>query len=237
MAVATGVASHQLTLGVRLRDDARFANFHGARNATAAARLAQWVGAGEPPVVVVCGEQGTGKSHLLQAACHLAEQKGQGAVCLSLAELMGFEPAILSGLEQHSLVALDDLERIAGEPVWEEAVFHLYNRTLDAGHRLLVALPDLPGQVPFALDDLVSRLRHGLLLQLGRYRDDDYLRILQARAEQRGLVMGDEVAAYILRRAPRELGALLAILDRLDENSLRAQRGLTVPFVKAVMGW
>ncbi|MDX1635775.1 MAG: DnaA regulatory inactivator Hda [Marinobacter sp.] len=227
----------QLTLGVRLRDDARFENFHGARNAAPAARLRQWLAAGEPPVLVLCGEQGTGKSHLLQAACFQTEQQGDTAVCVSLAELMQFEPGVLAGLEHHQLVALDDLDRVAGRREWEEAVFHLYNRIQDAGHRLLVALPDLPAQLPLVLGDLVSRLQHGLLLQLGRYQDDDHLRILQARAEQRGLVLGDEVAGYILKRAPRELGALLAILDRLDENSLRAQRGLTVPFVKSVMGW
>lgn len=237
MAVATGVGHSQLTLGVRLRDDARFDNFHGGRNAVPAARLRQLLEAGEPPVMLVCGEQGTGKSHLLQAACHLTEQRGGSAVCLSLRELMQFEPGALAGLESYDLVALDDLDGVAGWPDWEEAVFHLYNRIHDAGHRLLVALSDLPAQLPLTLSDLVSRLQHGLVLQLGRYQDDDHLRILQARAEQRGLVLGEDVASYILRRAPRELGALLAILDRLDENSLRAQRALTVPFVKSVMEW
>jgi DnaA family protein len=58
-----------------------------------------------------------------------------------------------------------------------------------------------------------------------------------ARAEQRGLVMADDVAGFILRRAPRRLGDLLAILDSLDENSLQAQRRLTIPFVKTVMNW
>ena len=61
--------------------------------------------------------------------------------------------------------------------------------------------------------------------------------VLQARAEQRGLVLNDEVAGFIMRRSSRRLGALLSVLDQLDENSLRAQRRLTIPFVKSVMGW
>src|SRR5690606_35631350 len=126
---------------------------------------------------------------------------------------------------------------IAGKPEWEEAVFHLYNRVLDRGHRLFISLSDTPVNVPFGLQDLKSRLQHGLVLQLGVYRDDDRLKILSARAEQRGLVLTDEVASFILRRAPRKLVELLAILDRLDENSLQAQRRLTIPFVKSVMGW
>nr|WP_254774604.1 DnaA/Hda family protein [Marinobacter sp. AC-23] len=135
------------------------------------------------------------------------------------------------------LVALDDLDRVAGKADWEEAVFHLYNRLHDGGHMLVVSLSEVPGSLPFVLPDLVSRLHHGLTVQLGIYRDDDRLRILMARAEQRGLTMTDDVAGFIMRRAPRRLGDLLSILDTLDENSLQAQRRLTIPFVKTVMQW
>ncbi|MEQ9547316.1 MAG: DnaA regulatory inactivator Hda [Marinobacter sp.] len=232
------MSSSQMALGVKLRDDARFDNFHGDRNAEAAARLeAVCRELDRVPVVAVCGDSDTGKSHLLQAACHFLESHGDTAVCVSIQELLPFGPDALSGLENQALICLDDVDLIAGREDWEEAVFHLYNRVLDNGHLLLVSLSEVPGSLPFVLPDLVSRLAHGLLIQLGIYRDDDRLKILMARAEKRGLVMGDDVAGFILRRAPRRLGELLAILDRLDENSLQAQRRLTIPFVKSVMGW
>jgi len=232
------VSSSQLVLGVRLRDDARFDNFHGDRNREAALRLlsvfSQPAGL---PVVVVCGDSDTGKSHLLQAACHRAEAEGRSAVCISIAELEPFGPESLAGLDAMDVVALDDLDRVAGKADWEEAVFHLYNRLHDHGRMLVVSLSEVPGSLPFLLPDLVSRLHHGLIVQLGIYRDDDRLKILMARAEQRGLTMTDDVAGFIMRRAPRRLGDLLGILDTLDENSLQAQRRLTIPFVKTVMQW
>lgn len=234
----SNVSETQLTLGVRLRDDARFDNFHGARNREAALRLLTVLE--QPaglPVVVVCGDSDTGKSHLLQAICHHAEAQGKTAVCISIAELEPFGPEALAGLDAMDIVALDDLDRIAGRADWEEAVFHLYNRVHDGGHVLVVSLSEVPGSLPFVLPDLVSRLHHGFTVQLGIYRDDDRLNILMARAEQRGLTMTDEVAGFIMRRAPRRLGDLLSILDTLDENSLRAQRRLTIPFVKTVMQW
>ncbi|MDX1757458.1 MAG: DnaA regulatory inactivator Hda [Marinobacter sp.] len=228
----------QLTLGVKLRDDARFDNFHGDRNSAAATRLRELCDtAHDLPVVVVCGDADTGKSHLLQAACHEVEKRSGSAVCISIEELLPFGPEALSGLEHHELTCLDDLDLVAGQPEWEEAVFHLYNRILDQGHRMIISLSDTPAALPFGLRDLMSRLQHGLLLQLGMYRDGDRLTILRARAEQRGLVLADDVATFILRRAPRKLADLLAMLDRLDENSLQAQRKLTIPFVKSVMGW
>lgn len=237
MAVKTRMSGPQLALGVRLRDDARFENFHGERNAGAAARLVSLCASTDRFMAVVCGDKDTGKSHLLQAACRRADELGRTSVCMSIEELLRFGPEALDGLDSPSLVALDDIDLIAGNPGWEEAVFHLYNRVTDQGHSLLISLRDLPGALTFELEDLVSRLRHGLVIQLGIYRDDDRMTILQSRAEQRGLVMSDEVAVFILRRAPRKLAALLEILDRLDENSLRAQRKLTIPFVKSVMAW
>ncbi|HET8849761.1 MAG TPA: DnaA regulatory inactivator Hda [Marinobacter sp.] len=228
----------QLVLGVKLRDDARFDNFLGDRNQASAQRLAHVCRhpAGVP-VVVVCGDHDTGKSHLLQAVCHDAEQSGRAAVCIALEELLPFGPAALAGLEAYPIVCLDDIDRAAAHPAWEEAIFHLYNRIQDHGGLLVISMSDVPAACAFGLADLKSRLAHGLLIQLGVYRDEDRLVILQARAEQRGLVLSDDVAGFIMRRASRELADLLAILDTLDENSLQAQRRLTVPFVKAVMDW
>lgn len=234
----SSMSGPQLTLGVKLRDDARFDNFHGDRNAAAHQKLVRLCREGVlVPVVILCGDADTGKSHLLQAACHDMDSRGMSSVCVSLEELIPFGPETLAGLEQHALVGLDDLHLVAGNAEWEEAVFHLYNRVTDRGHRLLITMSDTPAALPLILQDLLSRLQHGLLIQLGIYRDADRLTVLRARAEKRGLVMMDEVAVYILRRAPRKLAALLTILDQLDENSLQAQRKLTIPFVKSVMGW
>lgn len=228
----------QLALGVKLRDDARFDNFHGERNARAASRLRTAVEQRETPrSIIICGDGDTGKSHLLQGVCHLAEQQHRPAICISMEELLTIGPDAISGLELNEVVCLDDLDRVAGLPEWEEAVFHLYNRVNDRDGQIVISLSDLPAELPFSLADLVSRLRHGLLIQLGINRDDDRLRILIARAEQRGLVLSEEVAGFILKRAPRRLADLLAVLDQLDDKSLKAQRRLTIPFVKSVTGW
>ncbi|SFR41162.1 regulatory inactivation of DnaA Hda protein [Marinobacter daqiaonensis] len=227
----------QLTLGVRLRDEARWSNFHGERNAQAAALIRQCCGDPDLPLLVICGDEDTGKSHLLQAACHEFEQQGRSAVCFSIPELLATAPEALAGVETMDLVALDDVHMLAGNPQWEEALFHLYNRVRDLGNQIMVTVNETPARVGLDLPDLRSRLQEGLLVQLGTYRDEDRMTILKSRAEQRGLVLSDEVAGFVMRRSPRGLGALLSTLDTLDENSLQAQRRLTIPFVKSVMGW
>lgn len=41
---------------------------------------------------------------------------------------------------------------------------------------------------------------------------------------------------WLLRRVERDLASLTALLDRLDRASLAAQRRVTVPFLRAVLG-
>lgn len=229
---APGLAlSKQLPLAVKLRDDATFSNFHGDHNAAVLARL-QSALAARQPVILLAGDTGSGKSHLLQAAAQAAS-----GLWLDLEELRVLTPAVLEGLDSADLVALDNLDVVCGQPAWEEALFHLLNRLQDRGAVLLIGLRSVPAQLPLVLADLRSRLAAGMLLQLARPRDGDRLIILKTRAERRGLELSDEVAQYILRRADRHTGALLAVIQLLDDASLSSQRRLTVPFVKAVMAW
>ena len=59
--------------------------------------------------------------------------------------------------------------------------------------------------------------------------------MLRARASRRGLELDEAVLDYLFRRVGRDLGSLTSLLDRLDRESMAAQRRLTVPFLKSVI--
>ena len=73
------------------------------------------------------------------------------------------------------------------------------------------------------------------MVQLRGLDDQGKAEALRLQARQRGMDMPEEVAGYLLRRSPRDMTALFALLDMLDQASLAAQRKLTVPFVKEVL--
>ena len=230
-------AAEQLTLSVTVRDDARFANYYAGPNAQVLHAIQdQWREKGEP-FIYLWGAPGVGSSHLLQAACHYAEGLGHKAVYLPLDELVEYDPAVFDGLEALSLIALDNLEAVAGKPEWEESLFHLFNRVRDAGTRLLVAAHQSPRHNGVELPDLASRLSWGITYQIEPLEDEDKVQALLLRAKVRGLMMGDDVARYVLSRAPRAMSELFDLLDQMDRASLSAQRKLTKPFVKELMGW
>ncbi|MGP0147592.1 DnaA regulatory inactivator Hda [Pseudomonas oryzihabitans] len=230
----------QLPLGIRLRDDATFVNYYPGANAAALGyveRLCDADAGWTESLIYLWGGAGAGRSHLMQAACHRLEELGERAIYLPMSELADYGVELFDNLEQCELVCLDDLDALAGQRRWEEALFHLFNRLRDAGKRLLISSTSSPRQLPVQLADLKSRLTLALVFQLRPLSDEDKLRALQLRASRRGLHLTDEVGRFILSRNTRSMDALFDMLERLDQASLQARRKLTIPFVKEIMGW
>ena len=186
-------------------------------------------------MIYLWGPRGCGKSHLLQALCHATTAKGLAPVYLPMQELVALSPAILQGLEQQALIAIDDIQIIAGKAEWEEALFHLYNRVREEGQWLVVSANVAPAGLALSLPDLTSRLGWGPVFQLMPLTDTDKRAALLLRARRRGLEMGNEVVEYLLRRCPRDMDSLFNLLNQLDQASLAAKRKLTIPFVRQLL--
>ena len=231
-----GSRHHQLALEVQLRDDATLDNYLAPAQAQPLLRaLEGQLHAQGEPVIYICGPGGSGKSHLLQAACHLA---GDAALYLPMGEVAQYPPGdVLRGVETLDLVCLDDIEQVLGDDDWEMALFDLFNRAREWGCRLLLAADGPPRAQAIALPDLRSRMSWGIVFQLMQPDDEFRSEILRYRAERRGLVLPTELASYIVHRAPRSLDRLLELLDQLDRASLAEKRALSIPFVKQLLGW
>jgi DnaA-homolog protein len=185
--------------------------------------------------IYLWGASGLGVSHLLQATCSAAAEQGQQAIYIDLAQQAELGVEMLEGLEHVDVIALDHIEAICGITDWEQALFHLYNRCQALHHSLLIGAHAAPIGLPCQLADLVSRFKAMLILQLKPLSDTDKLAALQLRAQQLGLSLSAEVGQYLLSRTERGLPQLFELLTALDHASLRAQRKLTIPFIKDIL--
>jgi DnaA family protein len=222
----------QLALPLRLADHAVFGSFLGTGNETLVATLVDLAERGEGQGCWLWGPAATGKTHLLQAVCDSA---GDRSVYVPLAQLAEAGPGLIDGLASREIVCLDDLDAVAGDPTWENALFDLCNQVLDAGHNLVVAAPMSPRECPVDLPDLQSRLARLPTFQVRSLDEADRVAALQLRARHRGLDLPDDTAKYLLSRSRRDMASLYELLDKLDLEALRAQRRLTIPFVKEVL--
>jgi DnaA-homolog protein len=215
----------QLALGVRLRADAVFESFAPGVNAEVVCALQ---GPSSVPLWL-WGASGCGKTHLLQAVCAAA---GETAAYFPLDRTLALPPEALVGFETCRVLCLDDVGAVAGDAAWEQALFRLFNEATELHTRLIFAADAAPRRFDWQLDDWRSRAAACVVYQLHDLDEAGRIEALRLRAAQRGLQLPQETAEYLLRRMPRDLTSLYAILDQLDEASLAAQRRLTVPFIR-----
>lgn len=215
----------QLALGMRPRAGAVYESFAPGRNAeiltalrsTSALPLWLW------------GAKGSGKTHLLQAACAAA---GETAAYFPLRRTFSLPPEALAGYERSPLLCIDDADQVAGDREWERALFHLFNEAAELRSRLIFAASVAPRQAAWALDDWRSRAAACVVYQIHELDDEGRIEALRLRAAQRGLQLPYETSEYLLKRMPRDLPSLFEVLDALDEASMVEQRRLTIPFIR-----
>lgn len=171
--------------------------------------------------IYIWGPDGSGKSHLLQACVSAAQNAHQDAIYAQ-----GIVP------ELAEMAAVDDVELL--DDAAQIELFNLYNRIRDTGGMLLVSGRQSPLHLALR-PDLRTRLGWGLVYQVQGLSDEEKAQALTRHARERGFMLAPEITQYLLRHGRRDLPSLLAVLDALDEHSLRLHRAPSVPLLKEVM--
>ena len=231
------MAVEQLPIRLSVGKDKTFENFHAAANAATVNRLQSLCappGGGEH--LHLWGVSCAGKSHLLQAVCRRAMRHGRRGVFVPLKALIAEDAGLLAGLETVDIICVDDVDAAAGNARWEKALFDLINRVRARRCCLVSAGRGNPKDLPFALQDLSSRLLWGGVYRLSPLADADKPQALRLHAKERGCDVPDEVIRYLLSHHPRNMRYLADALRRLDHASLRDQRRVTVPLAREVLG-
>lgn len=207
----------QLLLDITPPRPPTLGNFETGENGELLAVLARLVAGERPGSLHLWGPQGSGKTHLLQACA--ASLPGAHYACGGLPE---FGPVLL----------VDDVDALAAEE--QVVLFDWYNRLRAGGGLLLTSAANAPAHLDM-LGDLRTRLGWGLVYQLHPLSDADKAAALQRHAQERGFELPEEVTTYLLRHGRRDLPSLMAVLDLLDEASLRMQRSPSVPMLRTLL--
>ncbi len=108
--------------------------------------------------------------------------------------------------------AIDDADGID-----ETELFHRWNRAQENGTPLLLVAGS--GEWQATLPDLASRLGAALHLEIGAPDDAMLAELVLLHAQQRGLALGPDAAAYLVPRCERShigVERLIAVIDRIS---------------------
>jgi len=226
--------SPQMPLQLEPRRPDRFEDFVAGPNEQALAAVRALLD--EPGgSLFLSGPDGTGKSHLLNALCHAAREDGLAAFYIALNRLPEEAAASLEGLQVLDLVCVDDLDSVAGNPVWENALFACFNEIRAASGRLLVSSKEPLASLDFVLPDLASRLAWGVRQNLHLPDDQGKLEILRQRARTLRIDLPEDVQNYVLKNSKRDMSSLLRVLERLKDAAFAGKRKITVPLAREIL--
>jgi DnaA family protein len=184
------------------------------------------------------GAPGSGRSHLLRALMHAAQNAS-----LSYYYLSNDDPSAWVKLEAElpqqlkavipTAIAVDDVDLL--DERLSSALFRVLNAARDSQHLyVFMAGSDAPANLKLR-DDLRTRLAWGLVFQTHLLSDHEKIQALEQAASDRGLVLSTDVMPWLLSRFYRDMPNLMALLDALDAYSLETKRAVTLPLVRELL--
>ena len=178
------------------------------------------------------GIAGTGKTFLLQSLCNHYTNCEKTSLFIPLNDVKEYGASFLDSLEELDLICIDQIDSIAGDDIWEVAIFNLINNCLASKCRLIFCSRLNPSSINFNLKDLFSRIKridHIELLPVSENNLRDAIRFI---TDLRSLEIGDTEIDYLMTHSTRSITNIIEIIDELDLLSLKLKRRITIPLIK-----
>lgn len=161
------------------------------------------------PVLIVYGEKGCGKTHIL----NMWQEKSSN---------LGY--------------ALDDANKIFGSKELEEKLFHDFNQAKENGTFILMTMERPVSQYNIGLPDLASRLRAAPQIEIKSPDDVALQSVLIKLFHDRQLKIEPGVVSYIIPRIERSFASVRSLVSKIDQHSMSKKRSVTVPLVREILG-
>ncbi len=184
-----------------------------------------------PVPTYLWGGRGVGKTHLLKAIFHMAQDKGLGVGWMDASSdsSLAFDP-------KWRWVLMDDVNLY--DTLQQHNAFNwlvqAIHPSMGQTHAVMVS-GDLPPSQLTLRDDVRSRLGWGHVFEIKGLNDESAAQVLKHRASAMGLKLSDELVAFILARFSRNLSSQLELLQALDAYALAQKRPITIPLLRDMM--
>lgn len=198
------------------------------------AHAAAWAVANNPAKsynpLFLHGGSGLGKTHLIYAICgriwqnhpdyKLLYVKGEEfANELILAIRNGTTAEFKEKYRQADLLAVDDIQFIAGKESTQEEFFHTFNSLYECGKQIILTSDRPPKEIKTLEDRLRTRFEWGLLVDVQPPDFETRMAIISRKADSLGLKIPEDVAAFIAGKLKDNVRQLEGVVKRLEAHA------------------
>ena len=215
------------------------------------ARSAAWAIAQEPGGTsfnpyLVYGGVGLGKTHLIQAVGNYVTDQSTDKTVLYVSSER-FTTEFVQSIQQNrisefsmfyrqvDILIVDDVQFFSGKEKTQEEFFHIFNALHQAGKQIVLSADRPPREIDGIEERLLSRFQWGLSADVQPPGLETRIAILQRKAEDDGIDLGQDVIEFIAHNIKSNIRELEGALIRLLAHATLHQRDLDLALAKEVL--
>ena len=198
--------------------------------------------------LVIYGDTGLGKTHLLQAIAHYVLMHAPG-MRARYVTCEAFTNEFIAAIkdkrvdafkrryrEEFDVLLIDDVHFLAGKDGIQEEFFHTFNTLHASGRQLVLSSDRAPREISDLADRLRSRFEWGLLVDVQPPDIETRIAILHKRvAADRVRIADPELLPAIARRVPTNIRELEGALTRVLAYASLTGRPATAALVRETL--
>lgn len=176
--------------------------------------------------LVIYGNPGLGKTHLLQAiavAVNAADPNAE-VVCVKgdefTNELVGAiredtNAQFRDKYRNAAVFLMDDVQFIAGKRQTQEEFFNTFETLYQNGCSIVVTMDRPPRELGKLEERIISRFEGGLMVEIGEPEYNTRLEIIKQKAAERGLKISSDDIEYIANQVTGSIRQIEGVLNKL----------------------
>lgn len=194
----------------------------------------------------VCGEEGLGKTHLLNAVGNavLARNPDLRVAYVSTSHFAGaFAKALkhdeLSEFRDRfcrwDVLLIDDIQFLAGRMEAQEELFHIFNALVHEGRIVVIAGDRTPDKLPDFQKGLTSRFSSGIVSKLRPPEMEVRLAILKRYAETHRVAVPEEILTLVATRIATDIRRMRGALRKVIAYAKLVEQEITREMANEVL--
>lgn len=191
----------------------------------------------------IYGATGLGKTHLMHAVGNAMMEKNPEMRIVSVSSEK-YVRDMVKALKENAMddfkeayrsadiLLIDDIQFFAGKVQTQEEFFHTFNHLIDNHKQIILTCDRYPKEIKRLEERLKSRFESGLSVSIDPPELETRVAILLSKAEQKNIVLPQEVAFFIAKRIHSNVRELEGALRRVIAMSRLRHAPITLDFAK-----